>query len=149
MCSHTQFAGAAVVAHSVAGTDQPGTAHRLTKECGATSRSDVNAWQSPKAQSTVDPLSKGPMNRQEASMSTSQPHEPTPLHVGTLDGSGASDHDQPYQFGRRPNARAPFPFNERQYARLLVLRSRLQERPEAHGPARLTVLPGGLLPTAA
>jgi len=82
-------------------------------------------------------------------MSTSQTQEPTPQHVGTLDGSGAGDHDQPYQFGRRPNARAPFPFTERQYARLLVLRSRLQESPESHGPARLTLLPGGLLPTAA
>ena len=82
-------------------------------------------------------------------MSTTQPQEPTPLHSGTLDGSGAGDHDQPYEFGRRPNARATFPFTERQYARLLVFRSRLQERPQSHGPARLTVLPGGLLPTAA
>ena len=35
-------------------------------------------------------------------------------------------YDEPYQFGRRPNARAPFPFTERQYARLLILRSRLE-----------------------
>ena len=34
-------------------------------------------------------------------------------------------HDEPYRFGRRPNTRAPYPFTERQYARLLILRSRL------------------------
>jgi len=82
-------------------------------------------------------------------MSTSQSQQPTPLHSGTLDGSGAGDNDQPYVFGRRPNARAPFPFTERQYARLLVLRGRIQDRPESDGRARLTVLPGGLLSKAA
>jgi hypothetical protein len=46
---------------------------------------------------------------------------------GTKDGHGAGDHDQPYVFGRRPRALAPFPFTTRQYARLLVLRSRMQE----------------------
>jgi hypothetical protein len=35
------------------------------------------------------------------------------------------DHDQPYEFGRRPSSRAPFPFTTREFARLLVLRSRL------------------------
>jgi hypothetical protein len=34
-------------------------------------------------------------------------------------------YDEPYQFGRRPNTRAPYPFTERQFARLLILRSRL------------------------
>jgi hypothetical protein len=83
-------------------------------------------------------------------MNTSQSQQPTPpQQLGTLDGSGAGDHDEPYQFGRRPNARAPFPFTERQYARLLVFRSRLQERSETRGKAQLSVLPGGLLPTAA
>jgi hypothetical protein len=82
-------------------------------------------------------------------MSSSQPQEPTPLAIGSFDGSGAGDHDEPYTFGRRPNARAPFPFTERQYARLLVFRGRVQERPESHGPAQLRVLPGGRLPTAA
>ncbi|HET6318308.1 MAG TPA: hypothetical protein VFG86_17785 [Chloroflexota bacterium] len=42
------------------------------------------------------------------------------------DGSGAGDHDQPYRFGRKPSANVPYPFNTRQYARLLVLRSRVQ-----------------------
>jgi hypothetical protein len=37
-----------------------------------------------------------------------------------------ADHDQPYQFGRRPRALAPYPFSTRQFARLLVLRGRIQ-----------------------
>jgi hypothetical protein len=40
--------------------------------------------------------------------------------------SELTDHDQPYRFGRRPRAMAPYPFSTRQFARLLVLRSRLQ-----------------------
>jgi hypothetical protein len=46
--------------------------------------------------------------------------------VGTLDGLGAGDHDIPFRFGRRPRASAPYPFSTRQYARLLVLRSRFE-----------------------
>jgi hypothetical protein len=56
--------------------------------------------------------------------------ERTPLPetgAGSKDGSGASDNDQPYVFGRRPRAAAPWPFTERQYARLLVLRGRCME----------------------
>jgi hypothetical protein len=34
----------------------------------------------------------------------------------------------PYVFGRRPRAIAPFPFTTRQYARLVVLRGRVQDR---------------------
>ena len=49
--------------------------------------------------------------------------------AGSKDGSGASDNDQPYTFGRRPRAIAPWPFTERQYARLLMLRGRVQEVP--------------------
>ena len=37
--------------------------------------------------------------------------------------------DEPYRFGRRPSVSAPFPFTERQFARLLVLRSRLEALP--------------------
>ena len=48
--------------------------------------------------------------------------------AGSKDGSSASDNDQPYTFGRKPRAIAPWPFTERQYARLLLLRSRVQER---------------------
>jgi hypothetical protein len=48
---------------------------------------------------------------------------------GSLDGDGAGDHDQPYRFGWRPRASVPYPFNTRQYARLLILRSRLRDHP--------------------
>jgi len=48
--------------------------------------------------------------------------------IGSLDGDGEGDHDEPYRFGWRPRANVPYPFNTRQYARLLVFRSRLQER---------------------
>ena len=54
--------------------------------------------------------------------------------AGSKDGSGASDHDQPYVFGRRPRAVAPWPFTERQFARLLLVRGRVME-------ARLTDSP--------
>jgi hypothetical protein len=39
----------------------------------------------------------------------------------------APAHDEPYRFGRRPTTRAPFPFTEREFARLLIARGRLQE----------------------
>ena len=57
--------------------------------------------------------------------------------TGTKDGDTAADHDEPYRFGRRPNAMAPYPFTERQYARLLILRSHLQavESPEDRAAA--------------
>src|SRR5262245_7874016 len=47
---------------------------------------------------------------------------------GTHDGTGAGDHDAPYEFGRRPSARSPFPFTTREYVRLLILRSRINDR---------------------
>ena len=47
---------------------------------------------------------------------------------GSLDGTGASDHDVAFHFGRRPSSVTPYPFSTRQYARLLVLRSRFEER---------------------
>jgi hypothetical protein len=42
--------------------------------------------------------------------------------LGSKDGRGGGDHDQPYTFGRRPRADAPFPFRAREYGRLLALR---------------------------
>jgi hypothetical protein len=54
---------------------------------------------------------------------------------GSLDGEGAGDHDQPYRFGRRPHTSVPYPFNTRQYARLLVFRSRLQDQLAGDGEA--------------
>ena len=53
--------------------------------------------------------------------------EQSPPTLGSSDGQGAGDHDQPYRFGLRPRVESPFPFNTRQFARLLVLRSRLRE----------------------
>jgi hypothetical protein len=42
--------------------------------------------------------------------------------LGSKDGHGGGDHDQPYTFGRRPRADAPFPFRAHEYGRLLALR---------------------------
>jgi hypothetical protein len=55
--------------------------------------------------------------------------------AGSKDGNGASDNDQPYVFGRRPRAIAPWPFTERQYARLLVVRGRFMEAGKTDRPA--------------
>jgi hypothetical protein len=52
--------------------------------------------------------------------------QPIGTRAGSLDGGGASDHDQPFRFGRLPTSLAPYPFSTRQYARLLVLRSRVE-----------------------
>ena len=41
----------------------------------------------------------------------------------------APSYDEPYRFGRRPTVRAPFPFTERQFARLLIVRGRVQAAP--------------------
>jgi hypothetical protein len=43
----------------------------------------------------------------------------------------APAYDEPYRFGRRPNTRAPFPFTEHQFARLLIVRGRVQAAPSA------------------
>jgi hypothetical protein len=47
--------------------------------------------------------------------------------VGTRDGVGAGDHDEPYHFGRKPRSSTPYPFSTRQYMHLLVLRGRVQD----------------------
>jgi hypothetical protein len=54
---------------------------------------------------------------------------------GSKDGAGAADNDQPYVFGRRPRAIAPWPFTERQYARLLLMRGRFMDSPQVDGAA--------------
>lgn len=46
---------------------------------------------------------------------------------GSKDGRGCGDNDQPYTFGRRPRAAAPFPFTPRQFGRLLALRGRIRD----------------------
>jgi hypothetical protein len=68
-----------------------------------------------------------------------EPQEPpqAPRPIGSRDGAGAGDHDQPYRFGR-PRANVPYPFNTRQYARLLVLRGRLQDRHAGEDQAHRT-----------
>lgn len=40
--------------------------------------------------------------------------------------SESTDYDQPYEFGHTPRAIAPGPFSTREFARLLVLRGRIQ-----------------------
>jgi CheY-like chemotaxis protein len=57
-------------------------------------------------------------------------HEPAAGTLGSLDGTGAGDHDLPYRFGGRPRVVAPSPFSTRQLARLLVLRGKVRaDRP--------------------
>jgi hypothetical protein len=60
-------------------------------------------------------------------MSPYSPANASPA-TGSLDGDGSADHDQPYRFGCRPRSLATYPFNTRQYARLLVLRGRIQDQ---------------------
>ena len=56
-------------------------------------------------------------------MNTSQQsHKST----GSDDGSGQNSYDEEYRFGRIPRVSAPCPFSIHQFARLLVLRSRIQ-----------------------
>jgi len=43
----------------------------------------------------------------------------------------AASYDESYRFGRQPTAQAPFPFTERQFARLLIARGRVQAAPSA------------------
>jgi hypothetical protein len=79
-------------------------------------------------------------------MTSPQQSEDTRFLFGSRDGQGAGDHDQPYRFGWRPRANVPYPFNTRQYARLLVLRGRVQDSLAgghnlargAHAPVRST-----------
>ena len=58
---------------------------------------------------------------------------------GSLDGDTAADHDQPYRFGFRPRANASYPFSTRQYARLLILRGRIQD--DIEGAMELVAAP--------
>jgi hypothetical protein len=47
--------------------------------------------------------------------------------MGTRDGAGAGDHDEPYRYGRLPRVDSPWPFTPWQYARLLRLRGRVRD----------------------
>jgi hypothetical protein len=78
--------------------------------------------------------------------------ERTQLHTpdsGSKDGSGAGDHDEPYKFGRRPRAVAPWPFTERQYAHLLMLRGRVRDEAFTGRTVDFRQARPRLLPTAA
>jgi hypothetical protein len=81
-------------------------------------------------------------------MNPSTPQEPTLLPVSPLDGPGAGDHDEPYRFGRQPRATSPFPFTERQYARLLVFRGRVADAGPRRERVSLSVIDGGWRPAA-
>ena len=37
-------------------------------------------------------------------------------------------YDEPYRFGRRPTGQVPYPFTPREFARLLIVRSRLEQQ---------------------
>ena len=52
-------------------------------------------------------------------------------NCGSKDGSTAADNDEPYRYGLRPTAKAPFPFTERQFVRLLIMRSRVSDQAAA------------------
>jgi hypothetical protein len=60
---------------------------------------------------------------------TTEDEDPPPVTAGSgsKDGLGSGDHDQPYTFGRRPRLAATYPFNAREYARLLVLRGLVRD----------------------
>jgi hypothetical protein len=45
----------------------------------------------------------------------------------THDPQPTAEYDAPYAFRSRPQAIAPFPFREIEYARLLILRGRIQD----------------------
>ncbi len=53
--------------------------------------------------------------------SSEQSNNPPSLELG----SQPRVYDQEYRFGRRPQSIAPFPFTTQEFARLLVLRSRI------------------------
>ena len=61
-------------------------------------------------------------------MQSQEQTENTPVqaNAGSFDGQGGGDHDKPYAFGRVPNSAAPFPFTTREFARLLIVRGRVQ-----------------------
>jgi hypothetical protein len=51
-----------------------------------------------------------------------------PSRDNARNGRGWADHDLPFEFGHLPRVAAPAPFTLHQYARLLVLRSRLSDQ---------------------
>jgi hypothetical protein len=56
--------------------------------------------------------------------------EGSPLTGGSKDGTGAADHDQPYQFGHEATAACPYPFSGVELARLLIVRGQVRAAQE-------------------
>jgi hypothetical protein len=81
-------------------------------------------------------------NRSVSTQMTLQPESNMAGSPGSLDGDGAGDHDEQYRFGGRPRASVPYPFSTRQFARLLIFRSRLQDQLCEDGEAAPYCCPG-------
>ena len=62
--------------------------------------------------------------------------ERTPPTGGTKDGTGAADHDRPYQFGHKSTSAWPHPFSDVEFARLLIVRGRLRAADEKVDPSQ-------------
>ena len=103
--------------------------HSYGKPCTENIHSHTNAPGSRRTQTEHQNYLGASAEPQERSpqMSSTQLWESELGRFGSQDGQGAGDHDQPYRFGWRPCASVPYPFNTRQYARLLVLRGRVQD----------------------
>ncbi len=52
--------------------------------------------------------------------------DPTPSTNESRDGTGAADHDQPYQFGHTVTTDQPHPFSHAEFAHLLIVRGRVR-----------------------
>ena len=70
--------------------------------------------------------------------------QPTPclLHVADSSVAAPTDYDEPYEFGNpQPTVDRPGPFTLREYVRLRLLRSRIQEERAGRDVAVATPLP--------
>ena len=103
--------------------------HSYGKPCTENTHSQTNATGARRTQTGHQEVSRRICRAYGRSpqMNSTQLWESEHGRFGSQDGQGAGDHDQPYRFGWRPRASVPYPFNTRQYARLLVLRGRVQD----------------------
>jgi hypothetical protein len=56
--------------------------------------------------------------------------EGSPLTGGSRDGTGAGDHDRPYNFGHKSTSAYPHPFSGVEFARLLIVRGQVRAAQE-------------------
>ena len=56
--------------------------------------------------------------------------ERTPSTGESKDGTGAADHDKPYQFGHTSTSDSTYPFSGVEFARLLIVRGRVRAAKE-------------------